>query len=213
MTKLGICFDLDGTLIDSNPGSFTQLCKVARTLNLPMDGEIEAKIRSMWGQHSSLIIKTVWPDADTDMFYQKWEDLDIAEPFPVFPGTGEALYRLSRHFLLSILTSRNIRTAIPQLAHNNLLYLFHMVVAADSSEHKKPHPKSIEAILDRFSKKGLIFVGDTVEGDWKLAQAVEIEFFAILSGGMDTREKFLAAGVPKDHILGSVADLPQILLN
>jgi len=77
-----------------------------------MDGEIEAKIRSMWGQHSSLIIKTVWPDADTDMFYQKWEDLDIAEPFPVFPGTEEALYQLSRRFLLSILTNRNIRTAI-----------------------------------------------------------------------------------------------------
>jgi len=54
------------------------------------------------------------------------------------------------------LTNRNIRTAIPQLAHNNLLYLFHMVVAADSSKYKKPHPKSIDAIFDRFSKKDLI---------------------------------------------------------
>jgi HAD superfamily hydrolase (TIGR01549 family) len=208
----GLCFDLDGTLINSGPGGLAQLCKTAKNLNLPMGNEIETKLRAMWGQHPSNLIRTAWPDTDIEWFYKQWEDLDIAEPFFDFPGTKEALEKLFHYFQLGILTSRNIRTAIPQLEHNNLLSYFGFVLAADSSPFKKPHPKSIDPILNWILKKDLIFVGDTVEGDWKLAQAVGIEFFAVLSGGMDNREKFLAAGVPEDHIIDSVANLPSILI-
>lgn len=219
MTRRGICFDMDGTLIDSGPGGLMQLCKVAKILNLPMSEKIEAELRAMWGQHPSNLIKTAWPGTDIGRFYKQWEDLDIAEPWPVFPGTKETLTKLYfNHFYLSILTSRNIRTAIPQLEHNDLLQFFGLVIAADSSPHKKPDPRSVEPIFDKYRHFGIdstqiIFVGDTIEGDWKLAQATGLEFFAVLSGGMDTREKFLAAGVPKDHIIDSVAELPRILLN
>ena len=183
-----------------------------------MNEKTKSEIKSMWGQHSSNLIKTAWPDADVIKFYKQWENLDATEPWPVFPGVEQSLAELhSNHFYLSILTSRNLRTAIPQLAHNNLLRFFGLVVAADSNGHKKPDPRSIESIFDKYRKFGVdpkrtIFVGDTVEGDWKLAQAIDIEFFAVLSGGMDTREKFLAAGVPENHIIGSVANLPRILL-
>ncbi len=218
MVKRGICFDLDGTLIDSGPGGLAQFCKVAKILNLPMSKKIEAGLRAIWGQHPSNLIKAAWPDTDIGRFYKKWEDLDIAEPWPAFPGTIDALKKLFEEFYLSILSSRNFRTAISQLNHNHLLSYFGLVITADSSPYKKPDPRSIEPIFEKYrgakiSPKQIIFVGDTVEGDWKLAQAVGIEFFAVLSGGMDTREKFLSAGVPEDHIIYSVADLPRILLN
>lgn len=218
MSKRGICFDLDGTLIDSGPGGLIQLCKVAKILNLPMNDKIEANLRLMWGQHPSNLIKTAWPGTDIGQFYKRWEELDVAEPFPVFHGVKKTLNKFCHNnFYLSILTSRNFRTAIAQLDHNDILKFFGLIIAADSSPHKKPDPRSIEPVFDRYrgvgiNPKQIIFVGDTVEGDWKLAQATDIEFFAVLSGGMDTKEKFLAAGVPKDHIINSVADLPQILL-
>ena len=212
MLNKGICFDLDGTLIDSGPGGMVQFCKVAKILNLPINAKMEARIKEMWGQHPAHLIKAAWPDTDIAGFYKQWGDLDIAEPWPVFPGTTEALEKLFQHFQLSILTSRNIRTAIPQLRHNNLLSYFGFILAADSTSYKKPHPKSIDPILKWITKENLIFVGDTVEGDWKLAQAAGIEFFAVLSGGMNTRDKFLSAGVPEDHIINSVSDLPGILL-
>lgn len=217
MIKRGICFDLDGTLIDSGPGGLAQLCKVAKILNLPMNEEIEAILRLMWGQHPSSLIKTAWPDTNITQFYKQWEDLDIAEPWPIFPGTKKVLKKLFKEFYLSILTSRNFRTAMAQLKHNDLLKFFGLVITADSSPYKKPDPRSIEPIFDKYKGAGVnpkhvIFIGDTVEGDWKLAQAVGIEFFAVLSGGMDTREKFLTAGVPEDHVIDSVADLPRILL-
>ena len=219
MISRGICFDLDGTLINSGPGGLIQFYKVARILNLPMSEEIETKLTAIWGQHPSSLIKTAWPGTDIGRFYTQWEDLDIAEPWPVFPGTKETLAKLYfNHFYLSILTSRNIRTAIPQLEHNDLLQFFGLVIAADSSPHKKPDPRSIEPIFEKYRNFGIdpkqvFFVGDTVEGDWKLAQAVGLEFFAVLSGGMDTNAKFLAAGIPENHIINSVADLPRILLN
>lgn len=212
-----LCFDLDGTLINSGPGGLIQFCKVAKILNLPMNEEMEANLKTIWGQHPSNLIKTSWPDTDVNQFYKQWENLDIAEPWPVFPGIREALEKLAKKFHMSILTSRNIRTAIPQLSHNNLMYFFDQVVAADSSPYKKPDPRSIEPIFEMSRRRGInpdetIFVGDTVEGDWRLAQTVGIEFFAVLSGGMNTREKFLTAGVPEDHVIDSVADLPQILI-
>lgn len=216
MIKRGICFDLDGTLIDSGAEGLIQLCKVARILNLPMNEKIEANLRLIWGQHPSNLIRTAWPNTDIKQFYKQWEDLDIAEPFSVFPGVKKALQKLFKEFPLSILTSRNFRTAVAQLEYNGLLQFFGLVITSDSGPYKKPAPQSIEPIFEKYRGAGIspeqvIFVGDTVEGDWKLAQAVGIEFFAVTSGGMDTREKFLIAGVAEDHIIGSVADLPQIL--
>lgn len=214
-----LCFDLDGTLIDSGPGDLVQLCKVAKILNLPTNEKIEAELRATWGQHPSNLIKTCWPDTDIGKFYNQWEDLDIAEPWSVFPGIKEALAKLYlNNFYLSILTSRNIRTAVPQLEYNNILQFFCLVIAADSSPHKKPDPLSMELVFQKYRDAGIdpkltILIGDTIEGDWKLAQAVGIEFYAVLSGGMDTREKFIAAGVSEDHIIDSVADLPKILLS
>ncbi len=219
MFSRGICFDLDGTLIDSGPGGFVQLCKVVKKLNLPMNPQIEAKLRAMWGQHPAKLIQSAWPNADIGQFYKEWEELDMTQPFPVFPETHDVLSGLhSNHFYLSILTSRNLRTATAQLKHNNVLHFFGKVVAGNSGPYKKPDPRSIEPIFEKYRDFGInpktsIFVGDTVEGDWKLAQAVDIEFFAVLSGGMDTREKFLSAGVPRSHIIDSVADLPRILLD
>lgn len=218
MFSQGICFDLDGTLIDSGPGGFVQLRKVVKKLNLPMNPQIEARLRTMWGQHPAKLIQSVWPNADVGQFYKEWEELDMAQPFPVFPETYDVLSDLFiNHFYLSILTSRNLKTAIAQLRHNNILHLFGKIIAGNSGPHKKPDPRSIEPIFDKYrdfhiDPKKTIFVGDTVEGDWKLAQAVGIEFFAVLSGGMDSYDKFVSAGVPKDHIIDSVADLPRILI-
>ncbi len=216
MLKRGLCFDLDGTLIDSGLGGLEQLQKVAKSLNLPMDEKTEAKLKAMWGQPTSNLIKAVWPQTDIDQFYRQW-NLDFAELWPVFPGTKETIKKLFEYFHLSILTNRDTGTTIIHLKHNGILHYFGLVVAADTSPYKKPHLKSIDPILNLYGKVGIgpgqmIFVGDTVEYDWKLAEAVGIEFFAVLSGGMDNREKFLAAGVPEDHIINSVADLPRILL-
>jgi len=61
-------------------------------------------------------------------------------------------------------------------------------------------------------KEDIVLVGDTVHGDWGLAKALSLDFYAVTCGGVDTREKFLEAGVPEDNIFESVAHLAPTLL-
>ncbi len=216
-SRFGICFDLDGTLIDSGPKGFIQLCKVAKSLNLPINTETEKLLKSMWGQSATTLVSTIWPKIDAQLFFKKWEELDMNEPFPTFTGTKEALSRLFSFYPLTVLTNRNIRTTVAQLEHNDLLRYFGLITAVGSEKYKKPHPKSFDPILNHYKSlwmlpEDIIFVGDTVEGDWKLAQSLDLEFYAVTCGGMDTREKFLLAGISEDHIIKTVAELPEILI-
>ena len=218
MAKRGLCFDLDGTLIDSSKSGLERILQLAKSGNLPITPEIEQGIRNMWGANLLLIIETFWPQGDPRAFFAAWEDLDIAEPHPAFPGTREALEKLNPYFDMSIVTNRHPKTIFAQLLHNGIVEFFGQIITPAHNGYKKPDPEIMEPIFEKYKadqieREDIILIGDTIEGDWKLAQAVGIEFYAVLSGGMDTREKFLAAGVPEDHIIDSVADLPRILLN
>jgi len=217
VTKRGLCFDLDGTLIDSGREGLKRVLKIAAVRNLPVTPEIKQRIRDMWGAEPFKLLRIIWPDEDPKAFFNEWENLDIAEPLPAFPGTREALKKLRPYFNMSIVTNRQPRTIFAQLLHNDIAEFFEQIITPAHNGHKKPEPEIMEPIFEKYKadqieRGGIILVGDTVENDWKLAQATGIEFYAVVSGGMDTREKFLAAGVPEDHITDSAADLPRILL-
>lgn len=216
MTR-GLCFDIDGTLIDSSRSGLTRILQLARKRNLPITPEIEQGLRSIWGASPLKLIEKFWPQENPHTFFTEWENLDIAEPHLSFPGTKEALEKLSKHFKMVIVTNRAFRTIRSQLEFNGIAEFFELIITPGYNGYKKPEPQIMEPILARFkmwdiSKNNTFLIGDTIEGDWKLAQAIGMEFFAVTSGGIDTRERFLAAGVAEDHIIDSVAKLPQILL-
>ncbi len=218
MVQRGICFDLDGTLIDSGREGLKRILKLAAIRNLPVTPEVERRIRSIWGAELLKLLRTIWPDEDPKAFLTEWQNLDIAEPLPAFPGTRKALKQLNSRFYMSIVTNRLFRTIMPQLEKNNIAEFFGLIITPEYNGHKKPEPEIMDPVFARYeasdiNRHQITLVGDTVEDDWKLAQATGIEFYAVLCGGMDTREKFLAAGVPEEHILDSVADLPRVLLD
>lgn len=217
MAMRGLCFDLDGTLIDSGQVGLERILKLAAIRNLPVTPEIEDNIKNMWGAEPIRLLRTIWPSEDPKAFFTEWENLDIAEPLPAFPGTREALEKLRPYFKMTIVTNRQPRTILPQLRHNDIAEFFGQIITPKYNGHKKPEPEIMDPVFEQYEadqirREDIVFVGDTVEGDWKLAQVTNIEFFAVTSGGIDTHDKFLAAGVTEDHILNSVADLPLVLL-
>lgn len=217
MISQGLCFDLDGTLIDSGREGLKRIIKIAKTRNLFITAEVEHRIRSMWGTDPFKLLTIIWPSEDPKAFFNEWENLDIAEPLPAFPGTRDALLKLQPYFNMSIVTNRHPRTIFSQLLHNAIVEFFGQIITPAHNGHKKPEPEIMEPVLARYEAAGIAknkvyLVGDTVEGDWKLAQALGLKFFAVTSGGIDTRDKFITAGVSTDHVLDSVADLPGVLL-
>ena len=97
------------------------------------------------------------------------------------------------------------------------MVFFDFIVTPDWINAKKPDPEMMGPVFQKFEQAGvprqnIILIGDTLAGDWQLAQTLKLEFFAVLAGGINSREEFLRAGVPENRIIYSVADLPDILI-
>ncbi len=218
MFKRGLCFDLDGTLIDSGREGLKRILAMAKVKNLPLNADTEQRIRGMWGIDATKLLQATWPNEDLRAFFTELENMEITNPHPLFPGVKETLEKLKPHFYMSIVTNRIFKTASAQLEYNGIVEFFGLIITPEHSGYKKPEPEIMDPVLEKYESvwigpENIIFVGDTVQADWKLCQNLGLKFYAVLCGGMDTREKFLTAGVPEDHIIDSVSDLPRILLN
>ena len=215
MVRRGVCLDLDGTIIDSRTKGIDDLHKVTENFNLPFSPDIQRKIISLWGTPGVKIIEAVWPNKNTQAVYAEWTRIDIQGLAPIFPGVLEALEKLAEKFYLSILTSRGRQSAEFQIY--NYRDLFSFVLANDeNTQYHKPDPKSMDLVWKKYGllnlvKENVIYVGDSVNADLGVSRACGIEFYGVTTG-VNTRDDFIAAGLDKDYILNSIADLPDILI-
>lgn len=214
--------DLDGTIIDSVKESRKRIIKLAESCSLPIEPDIEDKIKSGWkkslGKHD--FVMTIWPEEAQEKllaFMNAWEETDNSENYDLFPDTKEALEKLYKYFFLGILTNRHRTSTFSQIRKNGLMPLFDLMVTPDWTGVKKPNPKMMEPVFKKcdqlkIHRKNIILVGDTIDGDQLLAKALEIEFYAILAGGINAKEEFVEAGVPENHIINFISELPAILI-
>lgn len=214
--------DLDGTILDSVQESRKRIIKLAESCSLPVEPDIEDKIKIGWkkslGKHD--FAESIWPEETPGKllaFMNAWEAKDSSESYDIFPDTKEALEKLYKYFFLGILTNRHRSSAFSQIRKNDLMPLFDLIVTPDWTRVRKPDPKMMEPVFKKceqlkIHRKNIILVGDTIEEDWLLAKALGLKFYAVLAGGINTKEEFVEAGVPENNIIASVANLPAILL-
>ena len=118
---------------------------------------------------------------------------------------------------MSALSNRDPRSGYHQLDLHGIAHFFHCIAGAGRSNYPKPHPRSMDSILDVFwdygicKKEEILFVGDTAV-DALCARNAAIPFVGVLSGGT-TSERFAETGVDQWRILPSVAQLPEFLSN
>lgn len=208
----GLCLDLDGTIIDSCHYGLKKLEEIIIARGLPYDPETEKKVISLWGGLPEKIIREIWPSSDIENIVYEWGNDN--KPCSVVSGGFEALVKLFCNFYLSILTSRPRESTLFQI--ESYKHLFRFVITPEDTRFHKPDPRSIHPVITNYkalgvTQKNIIFVGDNVKADWKLAHSLGMEFYGVTSG-VNSKEDFLVAGLRPDRVLNTIADLPDILM-
>ena len=175
-------FDLDGTLLDSDPmliETFHYLYKKYKPADYVID---DNKIITFSGPQIRDTLLQEFPELDQDMMLKVWREESVKN-YPIytklFPGAYE---------LLSTLVEKKIPVAIYTNKHRfatdeafrifgiDKLNIFSR--CGDEVEHLKPHPDGIFDCMKHFNildKKEIIYIGDTIF-DYNTAKNAGVDF-------------------------------------
>ena len=221
MPLRGMIFDIDGTLVDTNPSHIEAWRRAFARFDFQIPPE---RIRIEVGKGGDLLVPSILGEALEEKFgdalrkAQKEEFLQIAERvrFRVFPKVPE---------LFQALRQRGIRTALATSSDKKHLQatiksagldftrLADELVTGDDAETSKPAPDLLFAALEKLdlSPAQCAMVGDTIY-DGQASQAAGIAFISVLSGCTMEAEllKVGACGVWRDtgHLY---AELDRVL--
>ena len=170
MTKYKLyLFDLDGTLLDSDPmlvETFHYLYKKFKPVDFVID---EEKIVTFSGPPIKLTLAQEFPELDQDMLLEEWRR-ESKKNYPnftkLFPGAYELLSTLvEKNIPVAIITNKHrdaYEKAIPIFGIDKLnIYS----VCDDEAGRQKPYPDGIFKCMKHFGiedKNDVIYIGDSV---------------------------------------------------
>lgn len=192
MTVKGMIFDIDGTLVDTNPSHVEAWRRAFKRFGYDIPTE---RIVVEIGKGGDKLVPSILGgevekrQGDGLRRAQKEEFLAIAkrEHFRVFPGVPE---------LFRALKNRGIRTALATSSDDkhlgatlasagvDLRSMADVVVTKSDAEASKPAPDVVVAAVEKLglSPAQCAMVGDTVY-DAQACQAAGVVFIGVLSGG------------------------------
>ncbi len=131
------------------------------------------------------------------------------ERFWIVPGVIEMIDSLSKHYQLSVVSSREERTTLRFLEHFNLLPYFEVVVTAQTCDRTKPFPEPVLYAADRMGLQAdeCVMVGDTIL-DIQAGKKAGAQTIGVLNGFGSERE---LRRVGADLIVSSTADILSVL--
>jgi pyrophosphatase PpaX len=161
--RLGIVFDLDGTLVNSVPmvlASFTYAIKVFQETPSPLDifakltGPADICLRNLLDDESNL------PEAMNRLIDYNSKHRHQIVPFAGAVEMLEAL--LKNQTEVALWTGRDRETTDEILTAHDLWKYFQVVVCGDDFRSHKPDPEGLVHILGELSLKNsdVLFVGD-----------------------------------------------------
>jgi len=214
---LSICFDLDGTLVDTAPD-------LVRVLNLVISEEglpptEYAKARGQVGFGAKALIVQACSRADHaisdervsqlwHLFIKHYQD-NIAELSKPFSGVIDTL-RLLRNggAKMSVCTNKPGYLARKLLDELKMSTYFDRVIGSGDGVATKPSPQHIFAATGHRRKSGIIMVGDSAP-DVMAARAAGVPIVLFRYGYAGTPADRLRA----DKILRRFRELPETLLS
>ncbi len=175
-----LVFDCDGVLFDSRDANTRFYSHILQTIGRPPVRPDQEAFIHMHPVRESL--RFLLPEPVD--FQRAWEYTQTID-FKAFnaylkpePGLVEFLESASRTHCIAMATNRTVSTR-DVLDHFNLSRYFDLVVSASDVRFPKPHPESMEKILQAFqvSSDDVLYVGDS-EVDEALAASTGVFFVA-----------------------------------
>jgi HAD superfamily hydrolase (TIGR01509 family) len=204
MAVRGMIFDIDGTLVDTNPAHVTawQHAFARFGYDVPVD-RIEVEI----GKGGDKLVPSVLGDeverrlGEALRRAQKDEFAAIArsEHFRLFPGVPEIFHALhERGVRTALATSSDEKQIEATLASAglDLTKLVDVVVTKNDAEESKPAPDIVVTAVEKLSVSTAqcAMVGDTIY-DGQACRAAGIVFLGVLCGGTPEAELLEAGAV------------------
>jgi HAD superfamily hydrolase (TIGR01549 family) len=214
-----ICFDIDGTLSDTDDLWVQRLEKALSPLQfLFPHGQIEPFAR--WfvmgvespGNMLYSILDWMNLDADVGRVYEsisKQRPIHHPRNYKIVPEVKEALLQLNGHYPMSIVSARD-QTGTREFLNRFELYpMFHNIVTSQTCHHTKPFPDPVLWAAKQMgvSPHECLMVGDSVV-DIQAGKAAVAQTVGVLCG-VGTEKELRRAGA--NLILPSTANLPEVL--
>ena len=234
-----IIFDFDGPILDSFPTAKKSLLEGIEKLKKEKGVSPKKVILdkdvfiNCWGFPGNKTLKLIFPlleEGETELINDCWRKNELKRKIPFVRGARRTIKHLkNKGYFTALLTSRSHNIPLhlkgrgpeelfdmiqslrnpkvyPEKVHNNHVF----------STCHKPDPKVLIPILKwaakkRISKKEMVIIDDTLVG-LATAKNSDILFLGVLTGPLDTKEKWLKYGkLDKKYVIKSVAELPRWL--
>lgn len=194
MTRIALLFDLDGTLLDSDPlhhAAFADLlAERGRTLT------IEEYRATVMGQHNPDLLARMFPGEDMSVIDRKeamFRDR-LADSVEPLPGIHALLdWAESEDAGVAVVTNAPRDNAAAMLAATSLAHRLPTVVVGDECARAKPYPDPYQEAMRRLgvTPSRSVAFEDSRSG-LRAARAAGAHVFGIMTGL--TRDELVAAG-------------------
>ena len=213
-----ICFDVDGTLSDTDDVMVAQLAELLKPFQMVFPGRNLTRVARSIVMEAEAPANFLYgiPDLvglDDEIFALKdWivrQSKKNTKPFQLVPGTSEMLETLVKRYPLSIVSARDTRTTMDFLDQFNLAPYFKCIATDQTCEHTKPFPDPILWAAKEMDvlPEACLMVGDT-SVDIRAGKAAGTQTVGVLCGfGEESELRRHHA----DMILSMTAELVQVL--
>ena len=212
MKKELICFDMDNTLLKSNPVHIKAFQKAFKHNGLPKI--TNKKLISKFGLPGEILVKELYPmltKKEVKKVVKDHDDFVVKKTYKYakpINGAKKTLKELKKHYKIAILTNCKHKEIIPILKGAGInRKLFNFVIGNDDVKHGKPFPDELFKAEKLAHEKASYMIGDSIY-DIKAARKAKVNGIAVLTG--DHSRALLQKQKPK-AILRSIKQLPKYL--
>jgi HAD superfamily hydrolase (TIGR01549 family) len=210
-----VCFDVDGTLSDTDDIWVAQIEQRLHFLKIVVPGNDLHTLARRMVMSSETPMNAVYHWLDVlsldDNIARIYERMirrrkQKAPSFSLMAGANETLAELSARFPLSVVSARDEYTTQEFLDQFSLRSYFHFTVTSQTCEHTKPYPQPILWVAERMQvpPENCMMVGDTTV-DILAGKAAGAQTVGLLCG-FGTERELRRAGA--DLVL---KDLPELI--